>query len=150
MITSSERVRRPRRLRIHLLRRTLLGLAIALVGLSAASSQALAASGTDGTSNTIQFDIASAVLDQTNHRVLVTASAPGGLVAGRHLAGAEVVTAHYTILLENVLVSSVAGKSPSLSLNYAAVGAYTSGRALCMSGMDACLIEEDGIYPPFS
>lgn len=55
-------------------KRVAIGVAVALIGLSAASGQALAASGNDGTSNTIQFG-----------------------VAGGHLPSAEAAPTRFTI-----------------------------------------------------
>lgn len=72
MISSSDRVFR---VRVHFLRRVALGMAVALVGLSAASGQAFAAPGNDGTSNTIQFGVTSAALEQAHQPAVVTAPA---------------------------------------------------------------------------
>ena len=54
--TADDRVAdRQGRLHIGFLRRAAIGLAVALVGLTAATGPASAAASTDGTSNTIQF-----------------------------------------------------------------------------------------------
>src|SRR5690242_17906253 len=58
MITASERVFRPSRVPISVVRRVAVGMAVALAGLSIATGSAFAASnGNDGTSNTIQFGV---------------------------------------------------------------------------------------------
>lgn len=58
-------------------KRVAIGLAVALVGLSAASGEAFAASGNDGTSNTIQFAVASTARDQAQQQAVVSAAAMG-------------------------------------------------------------------------
>jgi type 1 fimbria pilin len=134
------------RLRVDSVRRAAIGVVVALVGLGAVTSPALAAPGNDGTSNTIQLSVTSAVLDQAHHRVIVTALGTGSLVVGSHLASAEVVTPRLTITLRDVLVESAAGTSESLSLNFTQVNINAFGRAPCVSGVDVCLMEPDGIY----
>ena len=135
-------------LRIHFLRRAAIGVAVALVGLMAATGPASAAASADGTSNTIQLAVTSAVLDQAHHRVIVTAPAAGGL-AGRHLALVEVVTPQLKYVFTDVMVESLAGTpSESLSLNFTKVEYKVSAGATCMPGADACLIEGDGIWLP--
>jgi hypothetical protein len=150
MVTVKHRPRHSRvltRLRFGFLRRATIGVAVAFLGLMAATGAAFAAASTDGTSNTIQFAVTSAVLDQAHHRVVV-APAPGDL-AGRHLALVDVVTPQLTITLQNTMVSGLVGKSPeSLSLNYTTIEAKTLGVAACTSGVDGCLIEDDGIWLP--
>jgi hypothetical protein len=47
-----------------------------------------------------------------------------------------------------VLVSSYAGTSSALTLNFTKINIDAFGRAPCTTGVDACLIEEDGTYPP--
>ena len=140
------------RLRVHSLGRLAIGVVVALCGLMLAISPASAAASTDGTSNTIQFAIASAALDQAHHRVVITAPTEGGLVAGRHLGTAEVVTPKLTYILQNTMVSGFAGTpSESLSLNFTQVNIHSTADAAgpaCSPGVDACLIEEDGTYPP--
>ena len=89
--------------------RAAIGMVVALALLTVAVGSAAAAS-QDGTSNTVQFTVASAVLDQNHHRVVVT--------------------------------------SPSLSLNFTTMNVQASGRATCLSGIDACLMEDDGIWLP--
>jgi hypothetical protein len=141
---ASNRIIRPR---VGSFRRAAIGVVVALVGLGAVASPALAAPGNDGTSNTIQFSVTSAVLDQAHHRVIVTAPATGGLVAGSHLPSAQVVTPRLTITLSDVLVSSAAaGTSSTLGLNFTTIDTQYFGRAPCMSGVGACLMEEEGIY----
>ncbi len=133
---------------IHFLRRAAIGLAVALVGLMAATGAASAAASTDGMSNTIQLAVTSAVLDQAHHRVIVTAPAAGRL-AGRHLALVEVVTPQLKYVFTDVMVESLAGTaSESLSLNYTKTEFKASGGATCMPGVDACLMEGDGIWLP--
>ena len=135
-------------LRIHFLRRAAIGMAVALVGLMAATGPASAAASADGTSNTIQLAVTSAVLDQAHHRAIVTAPAAGGL-AGRHLALVEVVTPQLKYVFSDVLVESLVGTpTGSLSLNYTKVEFKASGGATCMPGVDACLMESDGIWLP--
>jgi hypothetical protein len=132
----------------RLLRRTPFGIVVALAAMGLAAIPASAAS-QDGTSNTIQFSVASAVLDQAHHRVIVTSPAPKGLTVGRHLATVEVATSRYSgWILTDVLVESYAGTTSSLTLNFTKIDVDAFGRAPCMSGADACLIEEDGTYPP--
>jgi hypothetical protein len=128
-------------------RRAAIGAAVALACPIVAAGPASAAS-QDGTSNTIQFSVASAVLDQAHHRVIVAAPTGGGLAAGRHVASAEVVTSRSRFVLENVMISGVVG-SPSVALNFTTINVQAAGRAPCVAGVDACLIEEDGTYPPF-
>lgn len=149
MTTVNERAASHRnRLRIHFLRRAAIGVATALVGLMAVTGPAFAAASTDGTSNTIQFAVTSAVLDQAHHRVIVTGPAAGGL-AGRHLALVEVVTPRLTYTLNNTMISGlVGGSSESLSLNYTTIDIKAFGPAPCMTGADACLMETDGIWLP--
>ena len=103
------------------LRRAAIGVVTALAGLSFAISPAAAASGNDGTSNTIQFSLSSATIDQAHHRVLLTAPAGSDLAPGRHIATVEVMTPRLTIILENVLVSSLMETPSSLALNYTAI-----------------------------
>jgi len=119
MTTVDERVvDRRGRLRIGFLRRAAIGVAVALVGLTAAIGPASAAASTDGTSNTIQLAVTSAVLDQAHHRLIVTAPAARDL-AGRHFATAEVVAPRLTYVLNNTMISGLVGGSPeSLSLSY--------------------------------
>jgi hypothetical protein len=151
MVTSHERASDRRvlnRRRINCIRRAALGVALALAGLIAAVSPAAAAANTDGTSNTIQYAVKSAVLDQANQRVIVTAPATDGLTPGRHLATVEVVTPRLSFVLENTLISSFAGKSSSLSLNFTKIDYVGVGPAPCMRGADACLMEDDGIWLP--
>jgi hypothetical protein len=138
------------RRRFDFVRRAAIGVGIALAGMGIAAIPASAAS-QDGTSNTIQFSVASATLDQAHHRVIVTSPTPSGLAAGRHLATAEIVTPQYDLELENTLISGFAGTSSALSLNYAKIEYinYAFGRPTCTTGADVCLIESDGIYPPF-
>jgi hypothetical protein len=136
------------RLHFGFLQRAAIGVAVALVGLMAATGPAFAAPSTDGTSNTIQFAVTSAVLDQAHQRVVVAAPAARGL-AGKQLALVEVVTPQLTITLENTLVSGLVGQSSeSLSLNYTKIQSKTLGVAACAPGVDACLIEDDGIWLP--
>jgi hypothetical protein len=135
-------------LRFDFFRRAAIGVAVALVGLMAATGPAFAAASADGTSNTIQLAVTSAVLDQAHHRMIVTAPAAGG-VAGRHLALVEVVTPQLKYVFSDVMVESLAGtSSESLSLNYTKIEFKASGGATCMPGVDACLIEGDGIWLP--
>jgi hypothetical protein len=134
--------------RINLLRRGAIGAAVALAGLTAAIGPASAVASTDGTSNTTQLAVTSAVLDQAYHRVVVTAPAAGDL-AGRHLAAVEVVTPRLTYTLNNTMVSGLVGASPeSVSISFAEIKVDASGSAACVSGVDACLMESDGIWLP--
>jgi len=149
MITVTQRPPHSRvlsRLRFGFLRSAAIGVAVASVGLMAATGPAFAAASTDGTSNTIQFAVTSAVLDQTHQRVVVTAPAASGLM-GRHLALVEVVTPRLSLELENTMVSALVGKPESVSLNYTKVQ-EKSTVAGCTPGVDACLIEDDGIWFP--
>jgi hypothetical protein len=148
MATGNERSSARRRL--GFVRRAAIGVGVALAGMGIAAIPASAAS-QDGTSNTIQFSVASATLDQAHHRVVITSPRPGGLAVGRHLATAEIVTPQYDAILENTLISGFAGSSSALSLNYVKIGSinYAFDRPPCTSGADVCLIESDGIYPPF-
>lgn len=137
------------RRRFDFIRRAAICLGVALAGMGVAAIPASAAS-QDGTSNTIQFSVASAVLDQAHHRVIVTSPTPSGLAAGRHLATAEIVTPQSDFILNNTMVSGLVGTSSRLALNYANINVnYAAGHAPCTSGADVCLIESDGIYPPF-
>src|SRR5215475_7527657 len=77
------------RRRFGFVRRAAIGVGVALAGMGVAAIPASAAS-QDGTSNTIQFSVASATLDQAHHRVIVTSPSPSGLAAGQHLAMAEI------------------------------------------------------------
>jgi hypothetical protein len=140
--------RRRSRRRIDLLRRSAIGAAAALAVVVAATGPASAAAGNDGTSNTIEFTVASTALDQVHHRVLVAGPAGDGLAAGSRVATAEVETPRYTIILNDALVSSLVGTSSSLALNYTTIKYKAFGRAPCVSGVDACLIEDDGIWLP--
>src|SRR5262249_3774625 len=107
-----------RQLRISLLCRGAIGVAVALAGLTAAIGPASAVASTDGTSNTIQLAVTSAVLDQAHHRVAVTAPAAGDL-AGRHLATVEVVSPRLTYTLTNTMVSGFVGaSSESVSISF--------------------------------
>jgi hypothetical protein len=130
-----------------------IGVAAALALMGVAAIPASAAS-QDGTSNAIQFTVASAVLDQAQHRVIVTSPAPSGLAVGRHLSTAEVQTPRYRFILENVLISGLAGTrtASALTLNFTKINVDYEAlpHAPCMTGVDACLIEEDGTYPPAS
>jgi hypothetical protein len=122
-------------------------LAVSPAAAAVAQSPAAAAS-QDGTSNTIQYSLASAVLDQAHHRVIVKAPA---LTAGRHFATIEVVGPQLGYVLSNVMVESIASTSTSLALNYTKITYNTIvAHTTCASGASQCLIEEDGIYPPFS
>ena len=134
-------------LRIDFLRRAAIGAAVALVGLMAAISPAYAAASTDGTSNTINVAVTSVTLDQAHNRVVVTAPAHGGLTPGMHLAIAQVVTPHLVLTLQNTLVSGVASTLSSLSLNFTKIETAI-GPEPCRSGMDACLMETDGLSFP--
>ena len=147
MTTVSERAAdRPDRLRIDFFRRAAIGVAVAIVGVTVAISPASAAANTDGTTNTIQLAVTAPVLDGAHHRVIVTARGAGGL-AGRHLALVEVVTPQLTYTLQNTMVSGlVGGSSQSLSLNFTTIG--LNDDASCMPGVDACLMEDDGIWLP--
>jgi hypothetical protein len=149
MATGNERTNARRR--FDFVRRAAIGVGVALAGMGVAAIPASAAS-QDGTSNTIQFSVASATLDQAHHRVIVTSPTPSGLAAGQHLATAEVVTPRYDFILENTLISGFAGTPSALSLNFTKIGSinYAFGRPPCTSGADVCLIESDGIYPPFA
>ncbi len=122
--------------------------AVALAGLVGTSSPVLAAPIGDGTSNTIQVAVTSATLDAAHHRVVVTTATPGGLTAGRHFATAQVVTPHSSFVFENVMVESLTGTSTALSLNFTKVEFVPSDGGACRPGVGACLIEEDGTYPP--
>ncbi len=135
-------------LRIDFLRRAAIGVAVALVGLMVAISPASAAASTDGTSNTIKVAVTSVTLDQAHNRVVVTAPAPGGLTPGMRLALVEVVTPRLALTLTNTLVSGlVSGHSSSLWLNYTTIEMIPAPEP-CRSGMDACLMETDGISLP--
>lgn len=137
------------RLRMGFLRRAAIGVAVALVGLTAAIGPASAVASTDGTSNTIQLAVTSAVLDQAHHRMIVTAPGAGGL-AGRYLARVEVVTPRLTYTLNNTMISGLVGgssESSSLSLNFTKIEMVV-GPQPCQSGMDACLMGTDGISFP--
>ena len=149
MTTVDERgTGRRRRLRISLLRLGAIGVAVAVAGLTAAIGPASAAASTDGTSNTIQLGVTSAVLDQAHHRVAVTAPAAGEL-AGKHLAAVEVVTPRLTYVLNNTMVSGFVGaSSESVSISFAEIKFDAFGPAPCMPGVDACLMEPDGIWLP--
>ncbi len=149
MTTVNERAQDRRDgLRIRFLRRAAIGVAVAVVGLMAATGPASAAANADGTSNTIQLAVTSAVVDQAHHRVIVTAPAAGGL-AGRHLALVEVVTPQLKYVFTDVMVESLAGtRSESVSLGYTKIEFKASGGATCMPGVDACLMEGDGIWLP--
>jgi hypothetical protein len=121
---------------------------LALMGVAAIPASAASQ---DGTSNTIQFTVASAVLDQAHHRVIVTSPTPNGLAVGRHFATVEVTTPRYTVMLENTMVSGIVATptGSAVTLNFIRVGVDEAvPHAPCMTGVDACLIEEDGIYPP--
>jgi hypothetical protein len=151
MTTNNERAAdRRNRPRFDLFRRAALGVVVAVVGLMVPISPAFAAAGSDGTSNTLQFAVTSAVLDQAHHRVVVTAPAAGGL-AGRHLDLVEVVTPQLTYTLNNTMISGyvVGGPPESLSLSYTTIKiTYNTAfsHASCGSGVDVCLMEPDGIY----
>src|SRR6478609_7251998 len=126
--------------------RASIGVAMALAGVSAGAAPALA-SVTDGTSNTIQVAVASATIDQAHHRVVITGAEPGArLTAGQHLRAVQLVSQRFSYTFENVMVESLTGTSPALSLNFTKVEA--SSRAGCLPDVDACLIETDGTYPP--
>ena len=122
MTTVDDRVADRRgRLQLGFLRRAAIGMAVALVGLTAAIGPASAAASTDGTSNTIQLAVSSAVLDQAHHRLIVAAPAAPDL-AGKHFATVEVVTPRLTYVLNNTMISGlVGGSSESLSLSYAEI-----------------------------
>ena len=148
MTTVGERAADRRdRLRIDLFRCAAIAVAVALAGLTVAISPASAAASTDGTSNTIQLAVTSVAIDQAHRRVIVTA--PGAVVlAGRHIALVEVVTPQLTYTLQNTMVSGlVGGSSQSLSLNFTTIE-FKAGGASCMPGVDACLMEDDGIWLP--
>jgi hypothetical protein len=119
-----------------------------LAGLAVATSPALAAPIGDGTSNTIQVAVTSATLDQAHHRAIVTAPRPGGLTPGRHFGTVEVVKEHMKWTFSDILVESLSGSPSALSLNFTKVELVPSGGGGCRPGVDACLIEQDGILPP--
>jgi hypothetical protein len=128
------------------LRRATIGAALMLAGLAAATTPALAAPTTDGTSNTIMVAVTSVRLDQAHNRVVVTAPAPGRLSPERRLDSVQVVTPQLTYVLTNTMVSGLTGPSSTLSLNFTKVEIVNAPEP-CRSGMDACLMEEDGTYP---
>ena len=133
------------RLRAASVRRAAIGVVVALMGLGAVTSPALAAPGSDGTSNTIQLSVTSAVLDQAHHRVIVTGPGTASLAVGSHLVSAEVVTQRLTITLRDVMVESAAA-AESLSLNFTQININAFGRVPCAAGVEVCLMEPDGIY----
>lgn len=140
------------RLHINSLRRAVIGAVLALALLAAAASPAAALS-KDGTSNTVELTVTSAVLDQAHHRVIVTAPTTGGLTVGRHLATVEVVKPQLRYTFQDVMVESIASTSTtlSLSLNFTKINIdFTAGGRACTPGVDACLMENDGIWLPGS
>jgi hypothetical protein len=152
MATGNDRTSQTSRGHVHALRRAVIGVAAALALTGVAAIPASAAS-QDGTSNTIQFTVASAVLDQAHHRVIVTSPTPDGLTVGRHFGTVEVATPQHNFVLNNTMVSGLVGTPmvSAITLNFTAINvAYAAPHAPCMAGVDACLIEEDGTYPPAS
>ncbi len=127
------------------LRRTSISAALALATLNAAALPALA-SVSDGTSNTIQVAIATATLDQAHHRVVVTGAQSARLTPGQHLRSVQVVGPRLGYTFENVMVESLTGVSSGLSLNFTKVEFISRGG--CVPGVDLCLIESEGLYPP--
>ena len=126
------------------LRRTSISFATALAGVCMAAAPALA-SITDGTSNTIQ--VAAATIDQAHHRVLIIGPEPtGGLTPGQHIRTVQLVGQRFGYTFENVMVESVTGTPSALSLNFTKVEFSTHDS--CIPGVDTCLIESDGLYPP--
>ena len=138
------------RLHINSLRRAVIGAVLSLALLAAAASPA-AAQPKDGTSNTIELTVTSAVLDQAHHRVIVTAPATGGLTVGRHLATVVLMKPQLRWTFQDVMVESIASTATtsSLSLNFTTINIdFTAGGRTCTPGVDACLMENDGIWLP--
>lgn len=138
------------RLHINSLRRAVIGAVLALALLAAVASPAAALS-KDGTSNTIELSVTSAVLDQAHHRVIVTAPTNGGLTVGSHLATVVIVKPQVRWTFQDVMVESIASTSTtsSFSLNFGEIIVdFTAGGRTCTPGVDACLMENDGIWLP--
>jgi hypothetical protein len=133
------------------LRRTILGAAIALAGATGVVAPAGASTGIDGTSNTLMVAAGAVRLDVARHQVVVSAPATGPFAAGRRLDTVEVHTPRATFILSDILVSSLAGgdhRSEALSLNFTKVEFMDYTDDSCMGAARACLIEEEGLYPP--
>jgi hypothetical protein len=117
MATENEGTSRGSKRRFGFVRRAAIGVGVALAGMGIAAIPASAAS-QDGTSNTIQYSVASAVLDQAHHRLIVTSPMPNGLTPGMYLARAEIVTPQHDFVLENTMISGFAGTSSAFALNF--------------------------------
>jgi hypothetical protein len=130
-------------------RRAAVAAGAALACLATAGSPALAAPIGDGTSNTIQVAVTAATIDQLHRRVVVTTAQPGSLRPG--VAGTtELVTPTSAFVFENVMVESLAGTPRAASLSYSRLKSlHGTGSRRCLAGVDTCLIEDDGTYPPF-
>jgi hypothetical protein len=131
------------------IRRAAAGAAIALAGLCAGVSPALAAPVSDGTSNTIQLAVSAPAIDQAHHRVVVTApGAAAVLRPGKHLDDVQLVRASIKYTFQDVMVESLTGPTASqLSLNFTKVE-FKNTMLGCTAAADACLIEQEGLYPP--
>lgn len=140
------------RLHINSLRHAVIGAVLAFALVAAAAGPAAALS-KDGTSNTIELTVTSAVLDQAHQRVIVTVPTAGDLTVGRHLATVGVVKPQVRWTLQDVMVESIASTSTtsSLALNFTNINIdFTAGGRTCTPGVDACLMENDGIWMPGS
>ncbi len=88
--------------------------ALVAAGALAAAGPASAAPATDGTSNTVQFAVTSATLDQLQHRVLAITPTRPDLPAGTHLASLQLNGPHMSFILTDVMIESVtATNSPA-------------------------------------
>src|SRR4051812_24328386 len=128
------------------LHRASIAVAAALAGVCIGAAPAVA-SITDGTSNTLQVAVAPTTIDQAHHRVVIVSPEPAGLLtAGQRIRTVQLVRQRLRYTFENVMVESVTGASSALSLNFTKVEYSTQGG--CTPGVDTCLIESDGVYPP--
>jgi hypothetical protein len=133
------------------LRRTILAAAIALAGATGVVAPAGASTVSDGTSNTIMVAAAAVRLDVARHQVVVSAPATGPLAAGRRLDAVKVITPRSSYMLNDILVSSLAGgdhRPEALSLNFTKVEFMDYTDDSCMGAASVCLIEDEGLYPP--
>jgi|tagenome__1003787_1003787.scaffolds.fasta_scaffold20226540_1 hypothetical protein len=128
------------------LRRMSITVATALAGVCIGAAPALA-SITDGTSNTIQVAVAATTIDQASHRVVIVGwESAARLTPGQRIRSVQLVNQRLSYTFENVMVESVTGTSSTLSLNFTKVE-FSANRG-CFPGVDTCLIESDGSYPP--
>jgi hypothetical protein len=76
------------------------------------------------------------------------------LTVGRHFGTVEVATPQHNFVLNNTMVSGLVGTptASAITLNFTKINVDYEAlpHAPCMTGVDACLIEEDGTYPSAS